>query len=115
MNNKIDLLKTDYENKLNEIEKKNDNLEKKNEDLESKLGQFQDDQKDLESKLGQFQDEMNNNIADNRIRVEHLEGEKSISRNFLSKKDNLILRKISSNEVCLQLEIWEQFSQKVQL
>ena len=64
MNNKIDLLKTDYEKKLDEIEKKN-------EDLESKLGQFQDDQKD---KL----DEMNNNITDNRIRVEHLEGERSI-------------------------------------
>ena len=72
MNNKIDLLKTDYEKKLNEIEMKNDNLEKKNEDLESKLGQFQDDQKD---KL----DEMNNNITDNRIRVEHLEGEEMIS------------------------------------
>ena len=66
MNNKIDFLKTDYEKKLNEIEKKN-------EVLESKLGQFQDDQKD---KL----DEMNNNITDNRIRVEHLEGEKSFSR-----------------------------------
>ena len=73
MNNKIDFLKSDYEKKLNEIEKKNDNLEKKNEDLESKLGQFQDDQKD---KL----DELNNNITDNRIRVEHLEGEKSFSR-----------------------------------
>lgn len=71
MNNKIDFLKSDYEKKLNEIEKKNDNLEKKNEDLESKLGQFQDDQKD---KL----DEMNNNITDNRIRVEHLEGKKII-------------------------------------
>ena len=65
MNNKIDLLKTDYEKKLEEVEKKN-------EDLESKLGQFQDDQKD---KL----DEMNNNITDNRIRVEHLEGEEMIS------------------------------------
>jgi len=109
MNNKIDFLKTDYENKLNEIEKKNYNLEKKNEDLESKLGQFQDDQRDLESKLGQFQDdqkdlesklgqfqddqkdkfdEMNNNIADNRVRVEHLEGEVNDIQGELKAKED---------------------------